>query len=149
MLLSIAFVFIDIAVTIHQLSKDDGVNPFWKFYVIFKCASDVIFLDDFKKVVDSLLEVSMGRLNIPVDHGRNRCTNKWPMQTQFAERMRTPQSQTSRTPDRGEPHLYRPFGFRRGRAMEHELDPVLTAPFPYANSESESSRGGLELENRA
>jgi hypothetical protein len=35
MLLSIAFVFIDIAVTVHPLSADDGVNPFWKVWKSF------------------------------------------------------------------------------------------------------------------
>jgi hypothetical protein len=30
MMLSIAFLFIDIVVTAHPLSGDDGVNPFWK-----------------------------------------------------------------------------------------------------------------------
>jgi hypothetical protein len=35
MLLSIAFVFIDIAVTVHHLSANDGVNPFWKVWNSF------------------------------------------------------------------------------------------------------------------
>lgn len=33
--------------------------------------------------------------------------------------------------------------------MEYGLDPALTDPVPYANSESSSSHGGLELENKA
>lgn len=40
MLLSIAFVFIDVAITIRQLSTDGdvGVNPFWKVWK-FLCGS--------------------------------------------------------------------------------------------------------------
>ena len=99
--------------------------------------------------MDSLLELSMGRLNIPTDRGRNRFTNRWPLPTQLAERIRTPQSQTTGTSNRKESHFSRPFSFRPGRAIEHELDPVLTVPLPYANSESSSAHGSLELENKA
>jgi hypothetical protein len=35
MLLSIAFTFVDIVVTVHPLSADDGVNPFWKVWKSF------------------------------------------------------------------------------------------------------------------
>ncbi|KAN0102102.1 hypothetical protein V8E51_012612 [Hyaloscypha variabilis] len=148
MLLSIAFVFIDIAFTVHQLSNDDGVNPFWKFYVIFKCASDVIFLDDFKKVIDSLLAISMGRLHISVNHGRNRRTNAWPIQ--FSTRSRASQYQTPGTPNR-ESHFSRLFNSRRGHAMEQGLSPALPSPLPYASPKSSSSHGGFafELENAA
>ena len=78
----------------------------------------------------------MGRLNFPADRGRNLFTNRWPLPIQFAERMRTPQFQTSGTPNRRESHFCRPFSFHQGRAMERGLGPVLTAPLPYANSES-------------
>ncbi|KFY95223.1 hypothetical protein V500_02900 [Pseudogymnoascus sp. VKM F-4518 (FW-2643)] len=149
MLLSIAFVFIDVAVTVRHLSTDGdvGVNPFWKFYVIFKCASDVIFLDDFKKVVDSLLERSMGRLHIPIDRRRNPFTKRWPLSTQLAERIRTPQYQTTGTLNRKE-SFSRPFGSYPGRTTEHELDQALTAPLQFANSENSSAHGSLPVAAR-
>jgi hypothetical protein len=69
-LLSMAFMFTDVGVTVSHLFKNEGVNPFWKvrrtlervvrwltnvqFYILFKCSADVIFLDDFKSVIDRL-----------------------------------------------------------------------------------------------
>ncbi|KAG2002893.1 hypothetical protein GB937_009429 [Aspergillus fischeri] len=55
MILSIVFMFVDVAVTVGHLFKSKGVNPFWKPYIIFKCAADVVFLDDFKHVIDRLV----------------------------------------------------------------------------------------------
>ncbi|KOS22344.1 hypothetical protein ESCO_002024 [Escovopsis weberi] len=59
-LLSIIFLVVDIAVTVHG-SVDSGINPFWRFALVFKCASDVIFLDDFKSVLDHLSQRSTNR----------------------------------------------------------------------------------------
>ncbi|KAK5996695.1 hypothetical protein PT974_02035 [Cladobotryum mycophilum] len=58
--LSIVFLLVDAAVTIHG-SSDSGINPFWRLALVFKCASDVIFLDDFKSVLDHISMASSSR----------------------------------------------------------------------------------------
>ncbi|KAH2762943.1 hypothetical protein KXV52_003612 [Aspergillus fumigatus] len=69
MILSIVFMFVDVAVTVGHVFKDKGVNPFWKPYIIFKCASDVIFLDDFKQVVDRLVMHTVAMNTFPDGSG--------------------------------------------------------------------------------
>lgn len=47
--LSIIFTIIDIVASIHSfLGKTDGINPWWKLSLVFKCLTDTIMLDDFK-----------------------------------------------------------------------------------------------------
>ncbi|KAI9803286.1 MAG: hypothetical protein M1825_002077 [Sarcosagium campestre] len=55
MLLSIIFLLTDVIVSAGHLSQNDGINPFWKLALVFKCAADALFLDDFKKVLDVLI----------------------------------------------------------------------------------------------
>ncbi|KAJ4371382.1 hypothetical protein N0V83_004599 [Neocucurbitaria cava] len=55
MVLSIAFLLTDVAVTAAHLSANSGINPYWRFALVFKCASDTIFLDDFKSVLDDIV----------------------------------------------------------------------------------------------
>jgi hypothetical protein len=54
MLLSIAFLIADVSSVFADLVHTGGGNPYWRFALIFKCASDTIFLDDFKRVFDVL-----------------------------------------------------------------------------------------------
>ncbi|RSM18746.1 hypothetical protein CDV31_002466 [Fusarium ambrosium] len=58
---SIVFVVVDVVFMI-LVSKRGGLNPFWRLALIFKCASDVIFLDDFKSVLDRISESAMRKI---------------------------------------------------------------------------------------
>lgn len=55
MILSIIFLVTDIAVSAARLTANSGINPYWRFALVFKCASDTIFLDDFKSVLDDIV----------------------------------------------------------------------------------------------
>ncbi|EUC49124.1 hypothetical protein COCMIDRAFT_85357 [Bipolaris oryzae ATCC 44560] len=55
MILSISFVIIDAAISAAKLSASSGINPYWRFALVFKCASDTIFLDDFKSMLDDII----------------------------------------------------------------------------------------------
>ena len=55
MVLSIAFLLADVIVTAANISTDAGINPYWRLTLVFKCASDTIFLDDFKSVLESIV----------------------------------------------------------------------------------------------
>ncbi|CAI6323383.1 unnamed protein product [Periconia digitata] len=60
MFLSIIFLVTDIAVSAARVTASSGINPFWRFALVFKCASDVIFLDDFKTVLDEIVAHRFG-----------------------------------------------------------------------------------------
>lgn len=48
-ILSLTFTALDIASSIHDfLGTTDGINPWWKLSLVFKCLTDTIMLDDFK-----------------------------------------------------------------------------------------------------
>ncbi|KAH8725140.1 hypothetical protein GQ44DRAFT_707825 [Phaeosphaeriaceae sp. PMI808] len=55
MALSIAFLLTDAAVSAAKITTSSGINPYWRFALVFKCASDTIFLDDFKSVLDGII----------------------------------------------------------------------------------------------
>ncbi|EOA91790.1 hypothetical protein ACJQWK_03318 [Exserohilum turcicum] len=55
MILSIAFLLTDVAVSAAKVTASSGINPYWRFALVFKCASDTIFLDDFKSVLDDIV----------------------------------------------------------------------------------------------
>lgn len=74
--ISIVFLLTDIIVTALHITKNAGINPYWrvstpllhndrltkcdfKFALVFKCASDTIFLDDFKSVLDGIVAASL------------------------------------------------------------------------------------------
>ncbi|KAJ4269841.1 hypothetical protein NW762_001510 [Fusarium torreyae] len=59
--LSIVFLVTDVIFMI-VVSKRGGMNPFWRLALVFKCASDVIFLDDFKSVLDRISESAMRKI---------------------------------------------------------------------------------------
>jgi hypothetical protein len=47
--LAIIFTIVDILASIlSTLSAVDGINPYWKLSLVFKCLTDTIMLDDFK-----------------------------------------------------------------------------------------------------
>jgi hypothetical protein len=55
MMLSIVFLLTDVAVSAAKVTASSGINPYWRFALVFKCASDTIFLDDFKSVLDDIV----------------------------------------------------------------------------------------------
>jgi hypothetical protein len=55
MAFSIAFLLTDVAVSAAKITASSGINPYWRFALVFKCASDTIFLDDFKSVLDDIV----------------------------------------------------------------------------------------------
>jgi hypothetical protein len=55
MILSIVFLLTDVAVSAAKVTASSGINPYWRFALVFKCASDTIFLDDFKSVLDDIV----------------------------------------------------------------------------------------------
>jgi len=60
MVLSIIFLATDIAVSAAKVTANSGINPYWRFALVFKCASDTIFLDDFKSVLDDIVAHKFG-----------------------------------------------------------------------------------------
>lgn len=56
MIASIGFAMGDVIVTAANLTIAKGLNPYWRLSLVFKCAADTIFLDDFKTVLDRILE---------------------------------------------------------------------------------------------
>ncbi|EXJ86437.1 hypothetical protein A1O3_03388 [Capronia epimyces CBS 606.96] len=47
--LSLIFTVLDIVASIHSfIGSTDGINPWWKLSLMFKCLTDTIMLDDFK-----------------------------------------------------------------------------------------------------
>ncbi|KAK5099186.1 hypothetical protein LTS08_005765 [Lithohypha guttulata] len=49
LILALIFTGFDVAASIHPFIGDtDGINPFWKLSLVFKCLTDAILLDDFK-----------------------------------------------------------------------------------------------------
>ena len=55
MFLSIVFIVVDVcASVIPNFSSTDGINPYWKFALVFKCFCDTIILDDFKTALEKL-----------------------------------------------------------------------------------------------
>lgn len=55
MFLSVVFLVTDVAVSAAKITANSGINPYWRFALVFKCASDTIFLDDFKSVLDDIV----------------------------------------------------------------------------------------------
>lgn len=48
-ILALIFTIFDIVSSIHNfIGSTDGINPFWKLSLVFKCLTDTIMLDDFK-----------------------------------------------------------------------------------------------------
>jgi hypothetical protein len=60
MFISIAFLLTDVVVNALHITSASGINPYWRFALVFKCASDTIFLDDFKSVLDDIVARKFG-----------------------------------------------------------------------------------------
>ncbi|ORY13040.1 hypothetical protein BCR34DRAFT_600163 [Clohesyomyces aquaticus] len=71
MFLSIAFLITDIFVSALRVTKNAGINPYWRLALVFKCASDTIFLDDFKSVLDDIVTKSVRSAGGTVHPGSN------------------------------------------------------------------------------
>ena len=69
--LSIAFLLTDAAVSAARVTASSGINPYWRFALVFKCASDTIFLDDFKSVLDDIVHRKFSSANGTVHRGSN------------------------------------------------------------------------------
>ncbi|KKY18417.1 hypothetical protein UCRPC4_g04953 [Phaeomoniella chlamydospora] len=55
MAISVAFIVVDVVSSIvPNFSSTIGINPYWKFALIFKCFCDTIILDDFKTALEKL-----------------------------------------------------------------------------------------------
>ncbi|KZM28517.1 hypothetical protein ST47_g319 [Ascochyta rabiei] len=63
MFLSIAFLLTDAAISAARVTASSGINPYWRFALVFKCASDTIFLDDFKSVLDNIVHRKFSSAN--------------------------------------------------------------------------------------
>ncbi|KAF3011467.1 hypothetical protein E8E14_005030 [Neopestalotiopsis sp. 37M] len=61
MFVSIAFILADVIVTFRHLMVS-GINPYWRLALVFKCAADTLFLDDFKTVLDQISQQSLSRV---------------------------------------------------------------------------------------
>jgi hypothetical protein len=59
MIISIVFLLTDVVINALHKSSLSGINPYWRFALVFKCASDTIFLDDFKSVLDAIVQRKM------------------------------------------------------------------------------------------
>ncbi|KAL2836412.1 hypothetical protein BJY01DRAFT_251990 [Aspergillus pseudoustus] len=58
--LAIVFTIMDLlSSVIRRLSLTDGVNPYWKLALVFKCLSDNIILDNFRSVLQQLMDLHM------------------------------------------------------------------------------------------
>ncbi|KAF2626260.1 hypothetical protein BU25DRAFT_344148 [Macroventuria anomochaeta] len=71
MFFSIAFLLTDAAVSAARVTASSGINPYWRFALVFKCASDTIFLDDFKSVLDEIVHRKFSSANGTVGRGPN------------------------------------------------------------------------------
>ncbi|KAF2264671.1 hypothetical protein CC78DRAFT_463189 [Lojkania enalia] len=69
MFFSIAFLLTDVVINALRVTKDSGINPYWRFALVFKCASDTIFLDDFKSVLDDIVARSLNNTCGMAHHG--------------------------------------------------------------------------------
>jgi len=61
-ILALIFTALDIVASLHPfIGTTDGINPFWKLALVFKCLTDAILLDDFKTELKRLGLVRMKR----------------------------------------------------------------------------------------
>jgi hypothetical protein len=62
--LAVSFTIVDIISSIVPgLSVTDGINPYWKLALVFKCLTDNIMLDDFRSVLQRLGAVKLDGTN--------------------------------------------------------------------------------------
>ncbi|KAH7000783.1 hypothetical protein EDB80DRAFT_724469 [Ilyonectria destructans] len=61
MCLSLVFITVDL-LSVTPVLAIGGINPFWKFALVFKCLTDTIILDDFKTALDKLSRHKMSQI---------------------------------------------------------------------------------------
>jgi len=75
--LAIAFTVVDIISSIVPgLSVTDGINPYWKLALVFKCLTDNIMLDDFRSVLQRLGAVKLDGTNAMQTNSLNLSPNE-------------------------------------------------------------------------
>lgn len=76
--LAVGFTIVDILSSIISgLSVTDGINPYWKLALVFKCLTDNIMLDDFKSVLQRLGAVKLdGTKNAMQSNSMNLSANE-------------------------------------------------------------------------
>ncbi|KAF2178363.1 hypothetical protein K469DRAFT_731799 [Zopfia rhizophila CBS 207.26] len=102
MFTSIAFLLTDVIINALRLTKDSGINPYWRFALVFKCASDTIFLDDFKSVLDEIIARSFSGTAGTVNRGSHRRKSSFRDGSDFIEcgpvtNITSPQQTTNRS----------------------------------------------------
>lgn len=76
-ILALSFTTVDIlASIIKSLSITDGINPYWKLALVFKCLTDGIMLDDFKSVLQRLGAVKLDGTNAMQTNSLNMSANE-------------------------------------------------------------------------
>jgi hypothetical protein len=74
---AISFTVVDIISSIVPgLSVTDGINPYWKLALVFKCLTDNIMLDDFKSVLQRLGAVKLDGTNAMQSNSLNLSANE-------------------------------------------------------------------------
>lgn len=129
MILALGFTVVDILSTlVPALSETDGINPYWKLALVFKCLTDNIMLDDFKSVLTRLGGVRLdgdGR-DIRTDilgPSRGRSGEDPYYTTDSASSARDP-LQSHDSSSQSKHRRYR-FGSRRPRRDEHSAVEVV------------------------
>lgn len=71
---AIAFTIIDVVATILEgkLGNVDGINPYWKLSLVFKCLTDAIMLDDFATELKRI----GGDRSLPIHNNYDRATEQ-------------------------------------------------------------------------
>jgi len=97
MFLSIIFLLTDVIVTAAHISADSGINPYWRLALVFKCASDTIFLDDFKSVLDTVVDNALRKAGGAVSGGQRRPSAVTSNSHKMVDRPKRDSGQTSKT----------------------------------------------------
>jgi hypothetical protein len=75
--LAVSFTVVDIISSIVPgLSVTDGINPYWKLALVFKCLTDNIMLDDFRSVLQRLGAVKLDGTNAMQTNSLNLSANE-------------------------------------------------------------------------
>ncbi|MCJ1404592.1 hypothetical protein MMC11_007818 [Xylographa trunciseda] len=115
MALSIVFLLTDVIVTAAHISADSGINPYWRaspnssqqtrdlltlilqLALVFKCASDTIFLDDFKSVLDTVVDNALRKAGGAVSSGQRRPSAVHSNSHKMVDRPKLNSGQSSKT----------------------------------------------------
>lgn len=172
MILSIIFVLTDAAISAAKLSASSGINPYWRFALVFKCASDTIFLDDFKSMLDDIIAQkfnsaadttaprrSMSRTGGATNKRSRSMSREEAMESNMLERLRTPSVSTRNSQSRSSRPKLGSFFSSRSNRMEREMSsnqraretplihlyPPEASEASYSRHPSYDSQGHVEL----